>query len=394
MLKGRLYMKKFLSLALMTIFVLISSTTAFAAGTKKEDNLKLNCKAGLVMEFNTGKIVYEFNSHEKLPPASVTKIMTMLLTMEAVDSGKIKLSDKVTISARSKSMGGSTMYLETGELRTVEELLKGVAIESANDAAIALAEYIGGTEEAFVDKMNERAKELGMKDTHFVNSYGFHDPNHYTSAHDIAIMSRELLKHSRILNYTTIWMETISEGRKEPFTLVNRNKMIKAYDGCDGLKTGYTKEAMYCISATAKKGDMRFISVIIGAPSWKERNEMAARLLDYGFSKYESVKVVKKGEVIDEIALPKAKPEKVKVTAKDDLSVIFERGNKAKIDKKVEIFKDVKLPLKKGDNVGIIKAVEGDKVYGKVDLIVEQDVNRINLSDTVKMSFKLWLKMK
>jgi serine-type D-Ala-D-Ala carboxypeptidase (penicillin-binding protein 5/6) len=386
-------MKRILKSILVIAFMFTSLTTASAAA-KINDPFKLDCRSAVVIEFNTGKVVYEYKSHDKFAPASVTKVMTMLLTMEAVGKGTVKLDDKVTISARAKSMGGSTMYLETGEIRTVEELLKGVAVESANDAALALAEYIGGTEDEFVKQMNARAKELGMNDTNFVNSYGFHDPNHYTSANDIAIMSKELLKFKKILEYTTIWMETITEGRKEPFTLVNRNKMLKAYNGCDGLKTGYTKEAMYCISSTAKRGEMRFISVIMGAPSVKERNEMAGKLLDYGFAKYDSMKLINKDEIVNEIAIPKSKPEKVKVMAKDDLSIVFEKGAKINVEKKFEISQDIKLPLKKGDKIGVIKAVEGNKVYGQVDAIVDQNVEKVTILDTIAKSFKMWLNIK
>jgi D-alanyl-D-alanine carboxypeptidase (penicillin-binding protein 5/6) len=390
---GGIYMKKFLALLLLTIIIIIPFTNANGK-VLSPTQFNLNCKSSLLMEYSTGNIIYENNSHEKLAPASVTKVMTMLLAMEAVDNGQIKLNDKATISARAKSMGGSTMYLETGELRTVEELIKGVSIESANDAAVALGEFVGGSEEAFIERMNARAKELGMKDTNFVNPTGFYDANHYTSAHDIALMSRELLKHSKILNYTTIWMETISEGRKEPFTLVNRNKMIKGYPGCDGLKTGFITESKYCISSTAKRGDIRFISVIMGAPSWKERNEMAGKLLDYGFSKFESVKLAKKGEVIDEIKLPKCKPDLVKILAKEDLNVIYEKGNKVNIEKKVQINSNLKLPLKKGDSIGFIEAVDGNKVLNKIDVIVDSNIKKINFFDSIGKAFKSWLKVK
>lgn len=386
-------MKKYLALFLLTIFIAIPFKNV-SSKTINPPPFKLDCKSSLLMEYSTGNIIYESNSHEKLPPASVTKVMTMLLAMEAVDKGQVKLNDKATISARAKSMGGSTMYLETGELRTVEELIKGVAIESANDAAVALGEFIGGSEEGFIQKMNERAKELGMKDTNFVNCTGFYDANHYTSAYDIGIMSRELLKHSKILEYTTIWMETISEGRLEPFTLVNRNKMIKAYPGCDGLKTGYITESKYCISSTAKRGDIRFISVIMGAPSWKERNEMAGKLLDYGFSKFESIKLAKQGELIDEIKLPKCKPDLVKILAKEELNVIYEKGNKGNIEKRVKINNNLKLPLKKGDSIGVIEAVDGDKVLNKIEVVVDSDVKKINLFDSIGKAFKSWLKVK
>lgn len=394
-------MKKYISIFLITVFIFVSSfSTAFAepqnankTTNSESDNTEFNlkCKSALLMENDSGKIIYEYNSHEKLPPASVTKVMTMLLTMEAVDNGKVKLNDKVTVSENAKKMGGSTMCLDAGEVRTVEDLLKGIAVESANDAAVALAEYIGGSEEGFVKKMNERAKELGMNDTNFVNVMGFYVPNHYTSAYDVAIMSKELLKHKKILGYTSIWMETISEGRKSPFTLVNRNKMIKRYKGCDGLKTGYVKESKYCISSTAKRGNVRLISIIMGADTWQERNAQAERLLDYGFAKYESMNVLKKGDVLKEIAIPKANPEKVKVVAKDDLSVIMEKGSKKNVEKKVEINKNINLPLHKGDKVGVVKVVEGQEICGNVDLVVNEDVAKCTVGDTIKKVFGRWL---
>lgn len=385
-----MFKKRVVSL-LMVILTLFSFTYHAKANTLNlQPNLNLNCKSAILMEYSSGKILYEYKSHEKLAPASVTKIMTMLLVMEAVDRGKIKLTDKVVVSERAKRMGGSTMYLETGEVRTVEELLKGAAVESANDACVALAEFVAGTEEEFVKMMNERAKSLGMNDTNFVNCYGFYDPNHYTSAYDVATMSKELMKHKKIFDYTTIWMETISEGRKSPFTLVNRNKMIKAYNGCDGLKTGYTKEAMYCISATAKRGNVRFISVIMGAPSAKERNAMAAQLLDIGFSRYDSFDVVKKGETIQEVKIPRGKPEVIKAVTKDNINIVVEKGNKPNIEKRVEIFKDIKLPIKKGDVIGIIKVVDGENVYGQTEIVSDCDVEKMKFIDTLDKVIKSW----
>ncbi|MCX7904582.1 MAG: D-alanyl-D-alanine carboxypeptidase [Caloramator sp.] len=383
-------MRRYIAL-LISLLMLLTPTQVFA---KNPDGLKLDCKSALLMENSSGKILYEMNANDKVYPASVTKIMVMLLTMEAIDRGDIKLTDKVVVSPRAKSMGGSTMFLEQGEIRTVEELLKGVAVESANDASVALAEFLAGTEEAFVEKMNKRAKELGMNNTHFVNCTGFFDPNHYTSAMDVAIMSRELLKHSKILDYTKIWMETISEGRKEPFTLVNRNKMIKSYHGCDGIKTGYVKESMYCISATAQRNGIRFIAVVMGAPSAKERNEMAAKLLDTGFAKFESVIVVKKGDLVAEIKLPMAKPEKVRLIANEDLRILLEKGTKINYETKIELFKDLKLPIKKGDAVGIIKAVEGEKVYAQAQVIVDQDIKKATYFDLLEKMFKTYLNLR
>ncbi|MEG2018792.1 MAG: D-alanyl-D-alanine carboxypeptidase family protein, partial [Clostridium sp.] len=239
----------------------------------------------LLIEPTTGKVLYEKNSKEKFAPASVTKIMTMLLAMEALDSGKIKLSDKIVCSEKVKSMGGSSMILDTGEVRTVEEILKGIAIASGNDAAVAMGEFLEGSEEAFVVKMNEKAKALGMMDTSFKNCTGLSADGHLSTANDIAIMSMELLKHPTILKYSSIYMETISEGRQSPIELVNHNKLVRFYKGCDGLKTGFTQEAMYCISATSLRNDVRMLAVIMGAPSYKQRNADASKLMDYGFAK-------------------------------------------------------------------------------------------------------------
>ena len=253
--------------------------------SKKEGN-EIEARSALLMEPCTGKIIYEKNADEKFAPASVTKIMTMLLTMEAVESGKISLDDKVTCSENAKKMGGSTMLLDTGEIRTVEELLKGVAIASGNDAAVALAEYLGGTESDFVVMMNKRAEELGMKNTTFKHCNGLPADGHLSTANDIALMSRELLKHPKVLKYTGTYMDTVSEGRKAPIELVNHNKLVRFFDGCDGLKTGFTNEAKYCISATAIRNNVRMLSVIMGAPTYKIRNRDASILLNYGFSKY------------------------------------------------------------------------------------------------------------
>ncbi|MEG0004569.1 MAG: D-alanyl-D-alanine carboxypeptidase family protein [Clostridium sp.] len=361
---------------------------------KPEGGMKLNCKSAVLVDPMSGKVLYEYNSHEKFAPASVTKVMTMLLTMEGVDNGTFKLSDKVTVSEKAQSMGGSTMFLEAGEVRTVEDLLKGIAVESANDAAVCLAEFIGGSEDEFATLMNKKAQMLGMKNSNFVNSYGFYDENHYTTAYDIALMSRELLKHPKILDYTKIWMETISEGRKEPFTLTNRNKMIKHYSGCDGLKTGYIKEAMFCISSTAKRGDVRMLSVVMGAPSWKERNAQAGALLDYGFSKVASQKVLKKGDVVKEVKIEGGKPAIVKAIASEDLVALTEKGKKINITTKIELNKDMKLPLKKGDKIGKVVAVDGSEIYGSVDLIIDQNVEKAGYLDMLKGSFKSWLNLK
>ena len=256
-----------------------------------EEGMNVDAKSALLVEPVSGTVLYEKNSEEKFAPASVTKIMTMLLAIEAVDNGSITLSDKIVCSENAKNMGGSTMLLDTGEVRTVEEILKGIAIASGNDAAVAMAEYLGGSVDNFVSIMNKRAKELGMVNTNFKNCNGLPEEGHYTTAKDISIMSLELLKHPSILKYTGTYMETISEGRKSPIELVNHNKLVRFFDGCDGLKTGYTEEAKYCISATAVRDGIRMLAVIMGAPTYKVRNRDASMLMNYGFSKYEGKKI-------------------------------------------------------------------------------------------------------
>ena len=266
-----------------------------------EEGMNVDAKSAILIEPVTGTVLYEKNPDEKFAPASVTKIMTMLLAMEAIDSGKISLDDKITCSENAKSMGGSTMLLDTGEVRTVEDILKGIAIASGNDAAVAMAEFLSGSTDEFVKVMNERAKELGMTNTTFKNCNGLPIEGHLTTARDISIMSLELLKHPTILKYSGTYMETISEGRKSPIELVNHNKLVRFFDGCDGLKTGFTQEAKYCISATAVRNGVRMLAVIMGAPTYKIRNRDASMLMNYGFSKYEGKKLFNKDDDVETI---------------------------------------------------------------------------------------------
>ncbi|AKN34045.1 D-alanyl-D-alanine carboxypeptidase [Clostridium carboxidivorans P7] len=357
------------------------------ANTKVEDNLmKVDAKSALLMEPSNGKIIYEKNCHEKLAPASVTKVMTMLLTMENVDSGKIKLSDKVTISENAKKMGGSSMLLDTGEVRTVEELIKGIGIASGNDAAVAMAEYLGGSEEGFVKLMNERAHKLGMKDTNFNNCTGLSSPGHVTTAYDIAIMSRELLKHPDILKYTGTYMETISEGRKSPIGLVNHNKLVRFFKGCDGLKTGFTDEAKYCISATATRDGVRMLAVIMGSPTYKVRNKDASMLMNYGFSKYENKKLIEKGKDVEKVNLNRKGDRFFIAKAQDDFSVVLERGKDAKVSKKVVIDKDKK-EYKSNEFVGYCEVYVEGKIVGKVKLYSDRDVKKPGIIGNLRDNF-------
>ncbi|MDF2881025.1 MAG: D-alanyl-D-alanine carboxypeptidase [Clostridiaceae bacterium] len=382
--------KKIISISCLTLFLtpmICINNTVRAEG--ENSGLNVDGKSAILMEPVSGKIIYEKNSHEKLAPASVTKIMTMLLTMEAIDGGKIKLSDKVTASENAKKMGGSTMLLDSGEVRTVEELLKGIAIASGNDAAVAMAEYLAGSEEAFVTKMNERAASLGMKDTTFKNCTGLPVQGHLTSAYDITLMSRELLKHPQILKYSGTYMETISEGRKTPIGLVNHNKLVRFFKGCDGLKTGFTDEAKYCISSTAVRDNVRMLAVIMGAPTYKVRNRDASMLMNYGFSKYEAKKVIKKDSTLDKIQLNGKSEKFIYVKACDDLNIIVEKGKDYKITQKYIILEPKsKKGYKKNDAVGYCEVYVDGEVRGKVNVYSDRDFKNGGFFDYLKNNFK------
>ncbi|MFQ9977094.1 D-alanyl-D-alanine carboxypeptidase family protein [Clostridium cadaveris] len=385
--------KKIISSILAGIlsFSIIGSAGNVIAKAEESKGLDVEAKSAILLEPTSGEILYEKNSKEKFAPASVTKVMTMLLTMEAVDSGKIKLSDKVTCSENAKKMGGSTMLLDTGEVRTVEELLKGVGIASGNDAAVALAEYLGGSEDAFVVMMNTRAKELGMNDTTFKNCNGLPAEGHVSTANDISIMSRELLKHPTILKYTGTYMETISEGRNSPIELVNHNKLVRFFKGCDGLKTGYTEEAKYCISATSVREGVRVLAVIMGAPSYKIRNRDASMLMNYGFSKFYSKKIVSKDDDVEKIFLDRYKDKFFIAKAAEDLSVTLSKGKEVEITPQL-ILDENKKSFKEGEIIGTCKYYSGENLIGEVKIYSDRDVKKGTFFDNMKYNIKNLLK--
>ncbi len=384
LLKGGVIMKKKRLLSyIVGLCFFITAVNVPTVVLAEPGNVQVEAKSAILIEPSTGKVIYEYNSHEKLPLASVTKIMTMLLVMEAIDSGKIKMEDKVTISENSKKMGGSTMLLDTGEIRTVEELIKGIAIASGNDAAVAMAEYLAGNESSFVEKMNSRSKELGMNDTHFMNCTGLTAAGHVSSAFDISIMSRELLKHSGILKYTGTYMETISEGRKTPIGLVNHNKLVRFFKGCDGLKTGFTDEAKYCISATAVRDGVRMLSVIMGSPSYKVRNRDASMLLNYGFSKYECKKVIEKDSTIDKVYLSKTSDKYFIAKASQDVNITLEKGTEHKIEKKCST-NLIKKAYKKGDIIGKCEIYLDDVRISTIDMYCDRDIKRGGIFENLK----------
>jgi len=356
--------------------------------TASAEERQLSCKSALLMDYGSGKVLYEFNPHEKLPLASVTKVMTMLLTMEEIESGRLKYSDIVTASAYAKSMGGSTIFLDEGEQITVDDLLKGIAVSSGNDACVAIAEHISGNCDDFVLRMNERAKKLGMKNTNFVNCNGLDAPEHYSTAYDIALMSRELMNHEDIFKYTTIWMDSLRNGE---FTLSNTNKLVRFYEGCTGLKTGSTSDAGFCISATAKRNDLHLIAVIMNAPTSKERQADASSLLNYGFSKYKNVTAIKKDQRVKDINVEKGKKSHAKLKCTDDIKIILSKDSASEPEIKYNLDPSVKAPIKEGDKAGEALYISDGKTLGKTDIVFAEDVEKIDFPFAYGKIVDIWL---
>ena len=360
---------------------MMQSVAVFAEGNT---DLGLNAKSAILMEEATGNILYESNPDERLPIASVTKVMTMLLIMEAVDSGKISLDDMVTVSENAMSYGGSTMFLETGEQLTVNDMLKGIAVASANDGCVAMAEHLAGSESAFVDMMNEKAKELGMENTHFMNTNGLDEDDHYSSARDVEIMSRELMKHETIFNYTSIWMDTLRGGK---FQLANTNKLIRFYDGANGLKTGSTSKALCCLSAAAKRNDMQLIAVVLGAPTSAERFASAKSLLDYGFANYAVNTQITAGDEVQKIAVEKGVDKEVGVVAGDSCSTLVKKGQEDNITKEIKIDETITAPIEAGQKIGTMTISRDGEVIADIDLNASSAVEKKGIGLIIKDFF-------
>ena len=331
--------------------------------------------SAILMEKVTGEILYEKNSHERRPPASVTKVMTMLLIAEAVDSGEITLEDEVTASAGAASMGGSQVWLEEGEVMTVSDMLKCIAVASANDCAVAMAEYISGSEDAFVERMNARAAELGLEDTHFTNCTGlFDDDEHYTSAYDIAVMSRELMLHDWIKDYTTIWMDSIRDGE---FGLSNTNKLVRHYEGCTGLKTGFTSEAMYCLSATAERDGMELIAVIMHSESIESRNRDASSLLNYGFAGFELCSLRPEG-ALPPVRVTLGESDSVQPVCEGDGALLLPKGTLTDVERTVALADSVPAPVSAGDRLGTLTVVSSGETLAELPIVAGSDVGRLS----------------
>ena len=342
-----------------------------------DNSLNLESGSAVLIEQNSGKVLYEKNMHEQLRPASVTKVMTILLIMEAIDSGKINYDTQIPCSENASSMGGSQIWLDTTETLSVNDMLKAICVVSANDCTVAMAEYLEGSQEAFVQKMNEKAKELGMNDTCFKNCHGIDEDGHITSAYDIALMSRELLsKHPDITKYTTIYMDSLRDGKSE---LVNTNKLIRTYNGITGLKTGSTSLALYNLSASATRDDLSLIAVIMKAPTTKLRFAEAQKLLDYGFSNYSYIKLGDNGDTVKSVPISKGIEANINATVENTSGVLIYKGKEKQIEQNIFVQDNLSAPVYKGQKVGEITYTLNGETLDIIDLVASSDVESIGM---------------
>lgn len=345
----------------------------------EELNLAQNSKSAILLEASTGEVIFEKNSHEKLHPASMTKMMSMLLILENIEKGVINWDDIVTVSSNASSMGGSQILLETNEQMSVSDLFKGIAVASGNDAVVAMAEKIAGTEAEFVNMMNKRANELGLTDTNFKNCHGLDDANHYSSAADMAKIALELVKHDKLFEYTSIYEDYLRENTDRKFWLVNTNKLVRFYSGADGLKTGYTSEAGFCLTATAKRNGMRIIAVVMGEPDSKTRTSDVSSMLDYAFAQYETETFLSTDSILDTININKGKKEYVNIVPKENVTILNKKtDNKKNATYNLEMY-DMKLPLKRGDVVGKLSVYVDDNLYRDIDVTVSEDIDKADI---------------
>lgn len=367
-------MKKKL-LVLMIIYLLIPFSNIKA----EEMVLAENARSAILIEATTGEILYQNNQDERLEPASMTKMMSMLLILESIDKKIISWDEMVTVSENASGMGGSQILLETGEKMSVSDLFKGIAVASGNDAVVAMAEKIAGTEEAFVNMMNEKAKELGLKNTSFKNPHGLTEANHYSSAYDMAMIAKELVKYEKLFEYTSIYEDYLRKGTDKEIWLVNTNKLVRFYDGVDGLKTGYTKTAGYCLTATAKKNNMRIIAVVMGEPDSKTRNSEVTEMLDYAFAQYELETMLSTDSVVKKVKVEKSVDRYVEIVPSQDINFVNKKTDQKKNATYEVELDNIKAPIKNGDKVGTLLIKEDNKVTRKVDLTVNKDIKKANI---------------
>lgn len=369
----------------------IWSEDSVTTSTSPEINLNLESESYILIEQNSGQILYEHNSHEQLRPASVTKVMSILLIMEALDNGQISLEDKVPCSEKASKMGGSQIWLDVREELTVNEMLKAICVASANDCTVAMAEFLAGSEEAFVEKMNNRAKELGMNDTCFKNCHGLDTDGHITSSYDISLMSRELLKnHPSITKYTTIWMDSLRDGKS---VLTNTNKLIRNYKGATGLKTGSTGLALYNLSASATRDNLSLIAVIMRAPSTKVRFSDAQKLLDYGFNQYSYSQLAKKGNILTQLPVSKGVNSSVNAVFGEDAGSLLKKGNSRNIEQVVSLPESINAHIRKGEELGKVDYILEGQTICSVPIVADEDVKQINLSNMMEFVFFNWFRL-
>ena len=369
----------------ISAFMAIAGLMTSCLQSSAEKEIEVTAPAALLMDAGTGKVLYEKNPHEIRVCASITKVMTLLLVMEVVDSGKIKMNDMVTASAHAASMGGSDIWLEPGETMTVDEMIKATTVASANDAAVALAEHISGSEEVFVDEMNRKAQKLGMKDTVFKNCNGLDEDGHVTSAYDVAVMSRELMKHKTIFNYTSIWIDYLRNGKTQ---LVNTNKLLKGYKGITGLKTGTTSKAGSCISATAERDSLSLIAVVLGSATGKDRFRDAAKILNHGFANYVMMKPEVKKEDMLPVNVVNGMQNSVNTGADLTTGFLIEKGKENEVKSDIVINEEVEAPVIKGQVVGKITYSLGDEILAEYDITALNDIDKLSFSSVFGILFR------
>lgn len=388
-------MKRYFSMMILSVLLFSLISPVASAEEKSKTDLVNEVKSAILIERDTGTVIYEKNSQEQLPPASMTKIMTMLLIMEAIDEGRMSWDEKIRASEYAASMGGSQIFLEPGEEMTAKELLRGIAIGSGNDASVAMAERIAGSEEAFVEMMNNKAKELGLKNTKFQNTTGLPASDHYSTAHDMAMMAKELLKYDKITDFTGQYEAYLRETTDKKFWLVNTNKLVRFYPGVDGLKTGFTREAKYCLTATAERNGMRVIAVVFGAPTSKERNAQVTKLLDYAFSQYQTHPMYKRGHALGKAVISKGDKKTIDAVTSEPISLLTKKGeNIEKVKKEITLKQNLKAPVLKGDQVGTLKLVKDGKVLTESPLVANVDVKKADWWKLFKRSFGMFTKTK
>lgn len=369
----------------------LSSVSSSSDNSIKDAKLDLACESAILIDQSTGKILYEQNSHEQLRPASVTKVMTILLIMEAIDSGKLNYTDQIPCSENASSMGGSQIWLDSKETLSVDEMLKAICVVSANDCTVAMAEYLAGSEENFVMQMNAKAKELGMNDTTFKNCHGIDEDGHVSSSYDIALMSRELLeKHPDITNYTTIYMDSLRDGKSE---LVNTNKLVRNYKGATGLKTGSTSLALYNLSASATRDNLSLIAVVMKAPTTKDRFQDATKLLDYGFANYSYKILGEKDDIVKTVSVSKGVSSSVDAVLEYDSGTLLQKGSDADIIQNLNIPDTISASVKKGDKLGEVVYTLNGETISTIDVVAKENVEKIDFFNMTKHIFNRWLNM-